>query len=80
MKCKTISFVKCTFVLTMVQGFPVSELDSKYCVRYHFTVSPVVNLLKTTSTANPASLRKKKKLRFKFSNFFVCVANTKQCA
>lgn len=56
MKCESVSFVKCIFVLTTVQGFAVSDFDSKYCVGYHLhTFLPIVDL-KTTNTAKLASL------------------------
>lgn len=73
-----ISFVKCTFVLTTVQGFPVSELDSKQCVRYHFTFCPQSTFLRPQALPNWLPL-KKKKSRFKIFKMF-SVANTKQCA
>lgn len=65
----------------MVQRFAVSKLDSKCCVRYHFTLLPVVDLLKTARTAKLASLRGKKKKKILIQIFkMVFVANSEQCA
>lgn len=56
----------------MVQKFAVSKFDWKYCVRYHVTLLPVVNHLKTARTAKLASLKGKKKKKNSESNFQKC--------